>query len=550
MYTSGSGRFYVNTLLLAGIGLLLLMPGILSEMEKNHWRFTVGAVKVWSFSMLFLLIPVVFFYRNIKPYLYVLSCWILFTPLFIYALLLFEIKPGSELIFLIVQSNVTEITEIAKGQIGWFILFTILYLAVYLFLVKKLTLKSLPFTPALLVSVFSVIVMAVQWCRHLAGRYYPMSIISGMADAYTIVSRNNLEQARHFCFGAYKKDTIPQRQIYIFIIGETSRFDRWQINGYHRPTSPRLQQQKNLISFSDMIAGSNLTWLSVPQMITRACPDDMDRQFKEKSILSAFREAGFTTAWLSTQTDQQIIWQGSITMHAKTADVVHFCRTYSPIFELEEIFDEQLLPKLDSIIQYGNENLFVVMHTMGNHWSYSKRFPGNFDEFKPSGKTFPEKAYDMKDYEIVSNSYDNSIFYADYIIDSIIRRVEKEKALSYVAFLSDHGEELFDSGGSELKFHTKPGPGTLHVPFFLWTSDVYCRQYPEKMQAVINNHHKKTGFENVFYTLLDLANINFPEMDAAKSIAGPGFQPSDQKYYDAAGEVHRYVEGSNYVVYE
>jgi Predicted membrane-associated, metal-dependent hydrolase len=552
MYTTSAARFYINVVLLAGMVLLLLMPGIFSELERNNWRFSLGAVKAWVLAILFLLMPVVFFYRRIKWYLYLLACWILLTPLFIYALLLFEVKPGSELIFLILQSNVTEMQEIARGQIGWFFLFTFLYLFIYLFLVKKFSVKCLPIRPALSISIFSVFLFAVLCYRnlfirslpasHFFSRYYPMSIISGVADAYAIINRNNLDQARQFSFGAYKKDTVPQRQIYVFIIGETSRYDRWQINGYHRATSPRLQQQKNLVRFTDMISGSNLTWLSVPQMITRASPDDMDRQFREKSIIQAFQDAGFKTAWLSTQTDQQIIWQGSITMHAKTADVVHFARTYSPIFELEEIYDEQLLPRMDSIIRFSNDNLFIVLHTMGNHWSYAKRFPAGFDVFKPSGKTFPEKAYDMKDYEMVSNSYDNSILYADFIIDSVIRRVEKEKTISYVAFLSDHGEELFDGGHKELRFHTRVGATTLHVPFFLWTSDAWCRQYPEKRQAVIVNSDKKTGAENVFYSLLDMANISFPQMDVSRSVASFEFRPSEQKFYDAIGRSCRYAE--------
>lgn len=108
-------------------------------------------------------------------------------------------------------------------------------------------------------------------------------------------------------------------------------------------------------------------------MITRASPDDMDREFKEKSFLSAFQDAGFKTVWLSTQTDQEILWQGTIILHAKTADVVYFCRTYSPMFELEDIFDERLLPKVDSIVHADRQDLFIVLHTMGNHWAYSRR---------------------------------------------------------------------------------------------------------------------------------------------------------------------------------
>lgn len=526
-----------------GILLLLMIPGIINEYEQGGKHFSIDSLKRLSLSLLFLLLPVVFFYKKINLYLYLLTVWILFTPLFIYSQIMFEVRPTFELIFLILQSNLTEIAEVAKGRIGWFVIFTILYVALYLLLVKKLPVKVIPFRISLVISLFAAVILLVQCYRYLSvqrqpysdffSRYYPASIISGIADAYGITRRNNLDQAKHFSFGAYKKDSIPARQIYVFIIGETSRYDRWQINGYSRATSPHLNQRKNLISFPDMISGSNLTWLSVPQMITRACPDEMDRQFKEKSLLSAFHDAGFKTVWLSTQTDQEFIWQGIITNHAKTADVVYFCRTYSPVFELEDVFDERLLPKLDSVIHAGSQNLFIVLHTMGSHWIYSRRYPAGFDLFKPSGKSLSGKEIDMTDQERISNSYDNSILYADYIIDSVIHIVEKQAAVSYVTFLSDHGEALFDNHPGELEFHTNASEATLHVPFFLWTSDKYRQQYPGKMQVIMNNRNKKLGGSNVFYTLLDLADISFKGIDETKSMAAPAFRPNDQKYYDA-----------------
>jgi glucan phosphoethanolaminetransferase (alkaline phosphatase superfamily) len=132
--------------------------------------------------------------------------------------------------------------------------------------------------------------------------------------------------------------------------------------------------------------------------------------------------------------------------------------------------------------------------------------------------------------------------YADYIIDSVIRIVKKQEALSYVTFLSDHGEGLFNNHKGELEFHRKACAETLHVPFFLWTSERYRQHYPAKMQGIMNNRNKKTGFDNVFYTLLDLANIGFDGMDQTKSIADPAFRASDQKYYDAIGRSCAYSD--------
>lgn len=535
-------KIFLAAVLVAGLVLLLLLPGIINEWFYLEGHYVLDALKRLFLSLAFLLIPIAGFYNDIKIYLYLLTFWIILAPLFIYSLILFEVRPTFELVFLVLQTNTTEVREITKGYWGIFLLATGAYLALYLFGVKRMPFKRIPYTTALVISFLSAGIVVTQCYRylyiqrqsgyHFFSRYYPVSIISGIAEAYTIVSKNTSDHSKNFSFNAFKKDTLAQRQVYVLIIGETSRYDRWQINGYHRSTSPRLNQRKNLINFPDVASGSNLTWLSVPQMITRACPENMDLQFTEKSNLSAFKNAGFKTAWLSSQSDQQIIWLGSIIMHAKDADIDYFTKTNSPIFELENIFDEGLLPRLDSIINSDNKSLFVVLHTMGNHWDYSRRYPDKFNVFTPSGQDYPIGERGVNNKDLISNAYDNSIVYADFIIDSVISMVEKLQAVSYVAFLSDHGEELFDNGAEELRFHTQITPSTLHVPFFLWVSDLYKHFYPEKVLAILNNRKKSIGADNVFYSLLDMANITFDGMDTSKSIASNAFQVSPQKYYD------------------
>lgn len=535
-------KIFLAAVSITGLVLLLLLPGIINEWFYLNGHYVLDALKRLLLSLAFLLIPIAGFYNNIKIYLYLLTIWIFLTPLFIYSLVLFEVRPTFELVFLVLQTNTTEVREIAKGYWVIFLLATGGYLALYLFWVKRMPFKRIPSTAALLISLLSVGIVTTQCYRylyiqkqsgyHFFSRYYPVSIISGIAEAYTIISRNTSDHSENFSFNAFKKDTVAQRQVYVLIIGETSRYDRWQINGYHKSTSPRLKQRKNLINFPDMASGSNLTWLSVPQMITRACPENMDLQFTEKSNLSAFKNAGFKTVWLSSQSDQQIIWLGSIIMHAKKADIVYFTKTNSPIFELENIFDEGLLPRLDSIIHSDKKNLFVVLHTMGNHWDYSRRYPDKFNVFTPAGRAYPVTEHGVTNKDLISNAYDNSIVYADFIIDSVISMVEKLQAVAYVAFLSDHGEELFDNGAEELQFHTQITPSTLHVPFFLWVSDLYKHSYPGKVQALLNNQTKSIGADNIFYSLLDLANITFGGMDTSKSIASNAFQISPQKYYD------------------
>jgi glucan phosphoethanolaminetransferase (alkaline phosphatase superfamily) len=445
------------------------------------------------------------------------------------------------------QTNVREAREAVSSFLPLFITISVIYIVLYLVMIQKNSINYIHFkSPAIIscVSFFicsSLVVFEKQlYRRSLAqlNRYdfiklydYPFSLLTGVFEVQVILKNNNLDKAKDFSFHAEKRDTLDQRQVYVLIIGESCRYDRWQVNGYKRETSPRLASNKNLVTFSDVVAGAHYTWVSVPQIITRANPDNYDLQYHEKSILSVFEESGFKTIWLSNQSDQEVLWTGSIVLHAKTANVSKFSPTYSPNFEFENIYDQRLLPQLDSMLRIDAKNLFIVLHMMGNHWEYSRRYPEKFDVFKPSGYTQSINPPEFSNKEAILNSYDNSILYADFIIDSVINIVKNRSEVSTVTFISDHGEDLFDSRSDKIDFHFRPSPATLHVPLFVWTSESYRNIYGEKIKSLTDNSMKKVGTENMFYTITDLANITFTGYDSTKSLASPFFRPSEQKFY-------------------
>ena len=526
------------------IAFLLLLPTILDVIFGFYEELYLLSVSRLVVSLLMFLLPVVFFYKNIKLYLYILSLFIVVTPLFIITLLWFNARPNFSLISFLLQTNVTEVREVTKGILKPFLLITFIYLLLYLFTVWKFSITRISFKYAATVSLIAVVINVAYFLvrKHsnqkltsdILEENYPVSLLSGLGQAYAFKQKNNLDQAQNFHFNAFKKDTVAKRQVHVLVIGESSRYDRWEINGYPKPTSPRLKNRQNLVSFSQAVSGSNLTWMAVPQIITRAVPTNLDLQFKEKSILSAFKEANYKTVWLSNQTDKDIFWSGTITLHAKTADVAVFSPSNSPNFDSwsKNYYDERLLPLLDSIIKADDQNIFFVLHTMGNHWEYTKRYPKHFDYFKPSGHTIgylsPQSPAGK---EAISNSYDNSIRYADYVLDSVISTLNQHKLVSTVTFLSDHGEDLYDLSPDKMDFHVTPAPATLHIPFFIWTSDTYKSLYLEKTKLLAAHQAKKISTENAFYTVLDLANISFPGFDLHKSISSSYFKESAQMYY-------------------
>ena len=533
--------------LIPAILLLLISPAILMKLTGYGPLDVYSVARALLVALLVFLIPTAIFYRNIKLYLVLLLPLVIVTPLFLFSTYYFAVPPGFELIAFILQTNVREASEAIGPFLIYFIPFQLIFTGCYLFAVAKLPFKVIPLKTALAISATSIVILGIITVyvnqvyrksfhevsrRDLILKYdYPVTLASGAHEARVFLKKNTLKEAETFSFRAVKNDTLPHRQVYVLIIGESSRHDRWQINGYRRETSPLLNTVKDLITYRDVVAGAHYTWVSVPQIITRANPDNYNLQYREKSILGVFREAGFHTYWLSNQSDQDIFWSGSITLHAKTADISMFSPTYSPNLEFEDIYDGRLLPILDSVLVADKRNLFIVLHTMGNHWEYSRRYPPEFDVFQPSGRVQPINPADHSHRQALLNSYDNSIRYADHFIFNVIRSVEAKADIGSVMFISDHGEDLYDTFAERPDFHFRPSAATLKVPLFIWTSKSYNSIFQAKRLNLEARVSEKIGAENIFYTLADIANITMQGFDSTKSFSHRAFVPSEQKFY-------------------
>ncbi len=325
----------------------------------------------------------------------------------------------------------------------------------------------------------------------------PFGVVSQMSVTYLILSQNkiNLKERERFVFNA-KKEPLANSEIYIMVIGETSRRDHWTINGYHRNTSPNLSQNEKLISFKDVIAEWALTQKSVPIMLSQATISNFDRATTEKSIITAYKEAKFKTYWFTAQAFDR--FAGNIHIIANDADVVrYFVRKYDAILldAINNVFDE---------LKEKNEKLFIILHTKGSHFEFSKRYPPEFRKYPDSSE--------LSWKEMLINRYDNTILYTDFFLSRLISILEAQNAVSAMLYVSDHGENLMDDD-KKLQGHNFGNQYDSPIPMFFWYSDEYERIYPQKVINAKKNIEKKLGTINVFHSLADMGNIQFDELD-------------------------------------
>ncbi|MFZ6864346.1 phosphoethanolamine transferase [Undibacterium sp. Ji67W] len=377
---------------------------------------------------------------------------------------------------------------------------------------------------------------AIPYSEEVMTQTWPFGLVSYAIDFWNErrYFQELSEKNRNFRFHAKLIGDPETPQTVLVVIGESSRFDRWSLNGYRRDTNPRLSSENNLVSLTDMVTPVTATRLSVPIIVSRK-PATMGLRagFSEKSFLTAYREAGFKTFWISNQMSFGK-FDTPVSAFAKEADVTGFLNMGG--FTNTSNFDEILLTPMTLAMHDPSPKKLIVLHTLGNHWNYSHRYPKQYDQWQPSlfGVVDPEYT-DLKNKEALNNSYDNSILYTDWILGELIERLKASNQLSSMMYISDHGQTLYD-GDCLLAFHGHNTQFEFHIPAFIWYSDAYQEQFPEKIAQLHKHQKSKLSTENVFHTLLDMGNIQYPDEKLDWSILNTQLQ-KHTRFVDSKGWV-------------
>lgn len=263
-------------------------------------------------------------------------------------------------------------------------------------------------------------------------------------------------------------------ELIIMVVGETARADRFSLNGYSRETNPELKK-RDVLSFTNVTSCGTSTAESVPCMFSVLNRREFSRDIAKyhKNALDVLFERGVQVIWRDNNSDSK-----DVALRVKYADFSSpnnnpicnpECRDAGMLYELENYIDAR-----------KGKDIIIVLHQMGNHGpEYYKRYPEEFEYFKPACKT---KELGRCSSEEINNAYDNAIRYTDYFLASAIDLLKKYDSTHATAMLyvSDHGESLGEHG---LYLHAAPyaiaPKEQTHIPAILWTGSQF--DYPMSM---------------------------------------------------------------------
>lgn len=328
------------------------------------------------------------------------------------------------------------------------------------------------------------------------------------------------------------------KPVHVLVIGETSRAANWSLGGYDRNTNPLLSDRTDIAYCNDAIAAATHTRESIQLALTRATPHDLSPIVNEKSLISAYSEAGFKTIWISNQNMAGRVDTPVFTI-AKESHITHFI---GGDYEKSSKYDEELIPILENELATNNDvPLFIVIHTMGSHEIYRMRHPESYEIFKPASKGDDYNWNSPGIRERLLNSYDNSILYTDYILDSFISVLENQSRNISFLYFSDHGENILDDGTQRFGHGgVIPTKYVTDIPLFFWFSNKFRTNYGKNVTQIQRNCELAVSTNYIFDTMLDLAAIRIPGHDSQKSLAGSAFKNAPRHILNTSKEPLRY----------
>lgn len=335
------------------------------------------------------------------------------------------------------------------------------------------------------------------------------------------------DTSMNFSYEAVTSHNKDLREVYMLVVGETSRCDNWQLGGYKRPTNPMLANRDDVLFSKRAMSESNTTHKSVPMLLSMVDAMTFDYEIYEtKSLITAFKEAGFHTAYISNQRHNHSF----IEFFGEEADTtIYVCEDSDKGIENAK-YDIEMIPVIDEILREEHPKQLIVIHSYGSHFNYNDRYGNQDAKFQPSDY---DEAIKNERGKLI-NAYDNTIVATDRFLSECINRLDSlNNGVAGLLYTSDHGEDIFDNGSSRF-LHASPLPtyNQLHVPFLCWCSSKYRESYPKEFRAAVMNFRKDISSSRSFCpTALQMAGIRTGKLDYMESLMSTKYLPRRMPIY-------------------
>ena len=257
---------------------IILLPNLVVTLLLERYTDSIQLALFATFIIIFTALPILLVAKLQHFFIFYIP-FALLSPFYAYYIYLFQSVPSEGIISAALHTTAGELFDLLH-VLGWQALIPFSSVSTYLyFSLRSHHLNhriNKPLKKIFFAIFTSYLLMASLFFQYfslyfnvrpvfdetIARESFPFGLVVTLGKVF---SKESVPFQGDFKFSAFKKDQLSEKEIYVLIIGESSRYGNWQINGYARKTSPNLSlfNSKELISFSDMSASSNATLMAV-----------------------------------------------------------------------------------------------------------------------------------------------------------------------------------------------------------------------------------------------------------------------------------------------
>lgn len=282
----------------------------------------------------------------------------------------------------------------------------------------------------------------------------------------------------------------------VIIIGESATRNHWSAYGYPRKTTPEISSlpAEEALLFQDVIASMPHTVPATRHILTDATLQNPEFHY---SVVDVLKNAGYRVIVISNQmvTGVHDTPVTALMYHAHQ----HFYTNTSAIS-----YDGKILPHLDEQIKNSKTPTVIVIHLMGSHMTFHKRYPQDFGSFS---KVLDESSQIEGRNPRRINEYDNSIQYTDMLLGKIIKNLRTLDRPVFMLYFSDHGESPGFQGTA--RSPTSTNPDCYEIPFLLWANEPYRRNHSVFWGQAAKNVAMPMQMDIADWAILSAARITF-----------------------------------------
>lgn len=226
-----------------------------------------------------------------------------------------------------------------------------------------------------------------------------------------------------------------------------------------------------------------------------------DLEFKSScSIIDIARAAGYRIHWYSNQ-GHLGSFDTPVTLVAETSDVAKWTNQQVGKLQYDSAlidFFEEIDPTVDN---------FIVFHLKGSHFNFFNRYPAE------------ERVWGDPHNPSPVDSYRNSIRYTDSILRRIYDYARANLNLQAMVYFSDHAT-IPDRRRSP----NFDGFGQCRIPLFVYLSDNYRAEHPERAAALKANRLRYVTNDLMYDLMCGILDIESPNYDPTQSLASMDYR--------------------------